>query len=103
MDEVITTRLTSAAREAASTGFALRGPIESLADDELLRQFDTNVFGVLRMVRAVAPAMRAQGHGAIINLSSVAGLIGVPFEERLLRNPDRAMTPTPGDLSPGVR
>lgn len=63
-----------------NAGFAFRGPIESLADDELLRQFDTNVFGVVRMVRAVVPAMRAQGHGSIINLSSIAGLVGVPFE-----------------------
>ena len=63
-----------------NAGFAFRGPVESLADDEMLRQFDTNVFGVVRMVRAVVPSMRARGRGTIINLSSVTGLVGVPFE-----------------------
>jgi len=63
-----------------NAGFAFRGPVESLADDEMLRQFDANVFGVVRMVRAVVPIMRVQGSGLIINLSSIAGLVGIPFE-----------------------
>ncbi len=63
-----------------NAGMLVRGPVETLADEELTRQFNTNVFGVVRMVRAVVPLMRAQGSGTIINLSSVAGLVGVPFE-----------------------
>jgi NAD(P)-dependent dehydrogenase (short-subunit alcohol dehydrogenase family) len=63
-----------------NAGFLLAGPAEALADDELLRQLDTNVVGVLRVVRAVAPVLRSQGAGTIVNISSIAGLVGVPFE-----------------------
>jgi NADP-dependent 3-hydroxy acid dehydrogenase YdfG len=41
--------------------------------------FETNVYGVLRVIQAVLPAMREQGGGMIINVSSIAGAIGVPF------------------------
>ena len=53
--------------------------MEHLSDASLRRQFDTNVLGVVRMVRHVAPAMRERRSGTIINISSVAGLIAVPF------------------------
>ena len=63
-----------------NAGYSLRGPVASLQDDEVARQFDTNVFGVIRMVRAVVPHLLLRGGGTIVNLSSVTGLIGVPFE-----------------------
>lgn len=63
-----------------NAGYALRGPAADLQDDELLGQFDTNVFGVVRMVRAAVPLMRERGGGTIVNISSGAGLIGIPFE-----------------------
>jgi len=63
-----------------NAGYGLRGPVASLQDDEVARQFDTNVLGPIRMVRAVLPSMRERGSGTIVNLSSVAGLIGIPFE-----------------------
>ncbi|GAA2334551.1 SDR family oxidoreductase [Streptomyces violaceusniger] len=63
-----------------NAGYALRGPVVSLQDDEVARQFDTNVVGIVRMVRAVVPHMRERGGGTIVNLSSAAGLIGIPFE-----------------------
>jgi NAD(P)-dependent dehydrogenase (short-subunit alcohol dehydrogenase family) len=63
-----------------NAGFAVRGPVADLRDEDLLWQFDTNVFGVVRMVRAVVPLMLERGNGTIINISSAAGLIGVPFE-----------------------
>jgi NAD(P)-dependent dehydrogenase (short-subunit alcohol dehydrogenase family) len=62
-----------------NAGFEVAGPVELLSDELLQRQFDTNVVGVVRMVRAVAPAMRSRGEGIIINVSSVAGHISAPF------------------------
>lgn len=63
-----------------NAGVGVQGPIETLADDELHDQLDTNVGGVVRMVRAIAPMMRLQGSGTIINMSSMAGLVGIPYE-----------------------
>ena len=62
-----------------NAGFQVAGPVEHLSDAMLQRQFDTNVLGVVRMIRAVAPAMRERGSGVIVNLSSVAGHISGPF------------------------
>jgi NAD(P)-dependent dehydrogenase (short-subunit alcohol dehydrogenase family) len=62
-----------------NAGFEVRGPVELLSDELFRLQFNTNVLGVVRMVRAVAPAMRERGQGMIINLSSVAGHISAPF------------------------
>jgi len=62
-----------------NAGFEVRGPIEQLTDELLQRQFDTNVLGVARMVRAVAPQMRERGEGTIVNVSSVAGQIASPY------------------------
>jgi NAD(P)-dependent dehydrogenase (short-subunit alcohol dehydrogenase family) len=63
-----------------NAGYAQRGPIETLSDEEIHRQFDTNVTGIMRMVRTVVPHMRARNAGTIINLSSLSGLTGVPYE-----------------------
>ncbi|MEX2247918.1 MAG: SDR family oxidoreductase [Dehalococcoidia bacterium] len=62
-----------------NAGYELLSPIEQAEDEEVRSQFDTNVFGVVRMVRAVAPAMRKRGSGTIINLSSVAGFVVPPY------------------------
>jgi NAD(P)-dependent dehydrogenase (short-subunit alcohol dehydrogenase family) len=62
-----------------NAGVELRGPLEECGDDELLAQFDTNVFGVLRVVRAAVPAMRERGSGVIVNVSSIAGLVARPY------------------------
>jgi NAD(P)-dependent dehydrogenase (short-subunit alcohol dehydrogenase family) len=62
-----------------NAGIELRGPIEECSDDEILVQFDTNVFGLLRVVRAVIPIMRDQGGGVIVNVGSLAGLVSRPF------------------------
>jgi NAD(P)-dependent dehydrogenase (short-subunit alcohol dehydrogenase family) len=63
-----------------NAGFQIQTPVEHATDAELQRQFDTNVFGVVRMCRAVLPGMRAQSAGRIINVSSVVGLTGSPYE-----------------------
>ena len=62
-----------------NAGIEVYGPIHLLADDEVARQLDTNVTGVVRVVRAVVPAMLANGGGTIVNVGSVAGLVGTPY------------------------
>jgi NAD(P)-dependent dehydrogenase (short-subunit alcohol dehydrogenase family) len=62
-----------------NAGMEVKGPIEEIDHDEAMRQFDTNVFGVLRVVRGVIPHMRANGAGVIVNVGSIAGLVARPF------------------------
>jgi NADP-dependent 3-hydroxy acid dehydrogenase YdfG len=61
-----------------AAGFALTGPIETLSTREVKRQFDTNVFGLLAVTRAVLPSMRARGAGRVINISSIVGRTSFP-------------------------
>jgi short-subunit dehydrogenase len=61
-------------------GFALAGAVEDTTHEEAFQEFNTNFFGVHRMCRAVAPIMRESGIGLIINISSTAGLISVPYQ-----------------------
>lgn len=62
-----------------NAGFGYAGPLECATTEEAQRQFDVNFFGVLRVCRAVLPAMRAQRAGYIVNIGSIAGVIAVPF------------------------
>jgi NAD(P)-dependent dehydrogenase (short-subunit alcohol dehydrogenase family) len=62
-----------------NAGFGLVSTVEQATDDEMARQFDVNVLGVLRMCRAVLPAMRAQGSGVIVNISSFLARMGLPL------------------------
>lgn len=62
-----------------NAGFEIRCPIDELSDEMAHRQFDTNVFGLIRMVRATVPAMRRRRSGMIINLSSVVGHVTFPY------------------------
>ena len=61
-----------------NAGFALAGPVETLAGPDVERQFATNVFGLLTMTRAALPAMRARGSGRVINISSLVGRTTFP-------------------------
>lgn len=61
-----------------AAGFALTGPIETLSTAEVKRQFDTNVFGLLAVTRAVLPGMRARRTGRVINVSSIVGRTSFP-------------------------
>ena len=62
-----------------NAGFSTRGAVEDTTIEAAKAQFETNFFGVLRVCRAVLPALRASGGGYIINISSLAGLVGLPF------------------------
>jgi NAD(P)-dependent dehydrogenase (short-subunit alcohol dehydrogenase family) len=61
-----------------NAGYALTGAFEEIGIDEIEAQYETNVFGVIRVTQAVLPIMRKQGSGRIINISSGAGRIGYP-------------------------
>jgi len=62
-----------------NAGIELRSSIEDADDEDVRCQFETNVFGALRLMRAVLPAMRARRGGAIVNVSSIAGLVSRPY------------------------
>ena len=61
-----------------NAGIALGGYFEDQSDAEVREQFDTNVFGLMAMTRAALPLMREQGHGRIVNVSSIGGRVGTP-------------------------
>ncbi len=61
-----------------NAGYVLNGAFEDLAMDEIKRQYDTNVFGLIRTTQAVLPIMRRQKSGIIVNISSGAGRFGYP-------------------------
>jgi NAD(P)-dependent dehydrogenase (short-subunit alcohol dehydrogenase family) len=62
-----------------NAGYSLVGPIEEASLEEAKAQFETNFFGVVRMVKKVLPIMRKQAGGQIINISSGAGVTPLPF------------------------
>lgn len=62
-----------------NAGYAAVGPLEAVSDEEWERQFKTNVLGLVRVTRAFVPAMRERRRGRIVNISSVAGKVTLPF------------------------
>ena len=62
-----------------NAGYSLTGAAEETSVDEARAQLETNFFGVVRMVNAVLPGMRAAGAGKIINVSSLAGNTAIPY------------------------
>jgi NAD(P)-dependent dehydrogenase (short-subunit alcohol dehydrogenase family) len=61
-----------------NAGYGLNGPIEGATEEQMHRQFDVNLFGVVRMTNAVLPHMRRRRQGLILTTSSIGGLIGMP-------------------------
>ncbi len=62
-----------------NAGYGSFGAIEDVPMDEARRQFEVNVFGLARLTQLVAPHMRAQGSGTIINISSIGGRLTTPL------------------------
>jgi NAD(P)-dependent dehydrogenase (short-subunit alcohol dehydrogenase family) len=63
-----------------NAGYGLFGAMEDFTMDEIKKQFETNVFGVMRVIQNVLPTMRQQQSGIIINVSSMSGLAGIPSQ-----------------------
>jgi len=62
-----------------NAGIGITGPIEETPEEEIKKAFDTNYFGPLNVTKAVLPQMREQGGGLIINITSIAGYMGLPY------------------------
>ncbi len=62
-----------------NAGVGITGPIEETPTSEINKAFATNLYGPIEMINAVLPAMRKQGSGTIINISSIAGYMGLPY------------------------
>ena len=62
-----------------NAGIGITGPIEETPDEEIRKAFETNFHGPLNVIKAVMPAMRSQGGGHIINITSIAGYMGLPY------------------------
>ncbi|NDJ21074.1 SDR family NAD(P)-dependent oxidoreductase [Nostoc sp. B(2019)] len=61
-----------------NAGYGILGAIEEVSDQGVRRQFETNFFGILEVLRTVLPHMRQQGSGHILNISSVGGFVSYP-------------------------
>jgi NAD(P)-dependent dehydrogenase (short-subunit alcohol dehydrogenase family) len=62
-----------------NAGYGSFGPVETVPLEEARRQFQVNLFGPARLIQLLVPHMREQGHGTIINVSSVAGRVHTPL------------------------
>jgi short-subunit dehydrogenase len=62
-----------------NAGVGITGPIEETPAQEIKNNFETNFFGPLEVIKAVLPQMRAQKSGLIINITSIAGYMGLPY------------------------
>ena len=70
-------RIDALVNNAGTTKFVAHGDLDGLSAEDFQNIYSVNVVGPYQMCRAVVPAMRAQGKGAVVNVSSVAGIMGV--------------------------
>nr|WP_321236479.1 SDR family oxidoreductase [uncultured Psychroserpens sp.] len=62
-----------------NAGAGITGPIEEIPNEEIKRNFETNLFGPINVIKATLPQMREQNSGLIINITSIAGYMGLPY------------------------
>lgn len=62
-----------------NAGAGITGPLEEIPEVEMKRNFETNFFGPIGVIKAILPTMRKQKDGLIINITSIAGYVGLPF------------------------
>lgn len=62
-----------------NAGAGITGPIEETPESEIQANFDTNFFGPINVIKSVLPQMRIQNSGLIINVTSIAGYMGLPY------------------------
>ena len=62
-----------------NAGVGITGPIEEIPTEEIKNNFETNLFGPIEVMKAALPAMRSQKSGLIINITSIAGYMGLPY------------------------
>lgn len=62
-----------------NAGVGITGPIEEIPEIEIKANFETNFFGPINVIKSVLPQMRRQGEGLIINITSIAGYMGLPY------------------------
>ena len=62
-----------------NAGVGITGPIEEIPEFEIKSNFETNFFGPMNVIKAVLPKMREQRSGLIINITSIAGYMGLPY------------------------
>ncbi|MBT0608635.1 SDR family oxidoreductase [Aequorivita echinoideorum] len=62
-----------------NAGVGITGPIEETPTEEMKKAFDTNLYGPINVIKTVLPYMRSQKRGHIINITSIAGYMGLPY------------------------
>ena len=62
-----------------NAGVGITGPLEEIPTQEIKNNFETNFFGPIEVMKSVLPQMRAQNSGLIINITSIAGYMGLPY------------------------
>jgi short-subunit dehydrogenase len=63
-----------------NAGMGISGPIEFSSVEDIKLQMDTNFMGTVNMIQSILPVMRKQGTGTIINISSIGGIMGLPYQ-----------------------